>query len=64
MAWLLSRGQDIVPIPGTRSVKRIEENAGAADLTLTQADLAAIDEILPAGGFGARYAEGSLPTWV
>jgi aryl-alcohol dehydrogenase-like predicted oxidoreductase len=63
LAWLLSRGPDIVPIPGTRSVQRIEENAGAADLTLTAADLAAIDEILPTGGFGARYTEGNIPTW-
>ena len=53
-----------MPIPGTRSPKRVEENAGAAGLTLTDADLAAIDEILPHGGFGARYVEGALPTWV
>lgn len=64
LAWLLTRGEHIVPIPGTRSVRRIEENAGAADLTLTEADLAAIAEILPHGGFGARYAEEHLPTWV
>ncbi|WP_336246611.1 hypothetical protein [Streptomyces cupreus] len=44
--------------------KRVEENAGAAALTLTEADLAAIDEILPHGGFGARYAEGHVPTWI
>jgi aryl-alcohol dehydrogenase-like predicted oxidoreductase len=64
LAWLLTRGQHIVPIPGTRSPKRIEENAGAADLTLTDADLKAIDEILPQGGFGARYTEGHVPTWI
>ncbi|MEV2211026.1 aldo/keto reductase [Streptomyces sp. NPDC050997] len=64
LAWLLTRGEHIVPIPGTRSPKRIEENTGAADLTLTQADLKAIDEILPHGGFGARYADGHVPTWI
>lgn len=64
LAWLLTRGEHIVPIPGTRSPKRIEENAGAADLTLTDADMKAIDEILPQGGFGARYTEGHVPTWI
>lgn len=51
-----------MPIPGTRSAARIEENTGATDVTLTPADLAAIREILPTGGFGARYAE--VPTWI
>ncbi|MFF4276449.1 aldo/keto reductase [Streptomyces sp. NPDC001536] len=64
LAWLLTRGEHIVPIPGTRSVRRIEENAGAADVALTEADLAAIDEILPHGGFGARYTQEHLPSWV
>ncbi|WP_413804557.1 aldo/keto reductase [Streptomyces sp. OE57] len=64
LAWLLTRGEHIVPIPGTRSQKRIEENTGAADLTLTDTDLKAIDEILPQGGFGARYAGGQVPTWI
>ncbi|WP_257039797.1 aldo/keto reductase [Streptomyces sp. OV198] len=64
LAWLLTRGEHIVPIPGTRSPKRIEENAGAADLTLTDTDLKTIDEILPQGGFGARYTEGHVPTWI
>lgn len=64
LAWLLTRGQHVVPIPGTRSPKRVEENAGAAGLELTEADLAAIDAILPHGGFGARYAEGHTPAWI
>ncbi|MGW3949416.1 aldo/keto reductase [Streptomyces sp. NPDC004752] len=64
LAWLLTQGEHIVPIPGTRSPKRIEENVGAAAVTLTDADLAAIDAILPDGGFGARYAESHLPTWI
>ena len=64
LAWLLSRGEHIVPIPGTRSARRVEENVAALDLVLTEADIAAIQEILPAGGFGARYPEGALPNWV
>ncbi|MES5824305.1 aldo/keto reductase [Streptomyces sp. RG80] len=64
LAWLLTRGEHIVPIPGTRSVRRIEENTGAADVVLTETDLAAIDAILPQGGFGARYAQEHLPSWI
>ncbi len=64
LAWLLAQGDDIVPIPGTRSPARVEENTAAADLRLTPADLDAIAEILPTGGFGARYAGGAVPTWI
>lgn len=63
LAWLLAQGEHIVPIPGTRSADRVAENLGAVDLHLTTEDLAHIDEILPHGGFGARYGEGNLPTW-
>jgi aryl-alcohol dehydrogenase-like predicted oxidoreductase len=63
LAWLLAQGEHIVPIPGTRSAKRVEENVGAADLTLTGADLTRITEILPEGGFGSRYPEGMSPNW-
>ncbi|GAA0937779.1 aldo/keto reductase [Actinocorallia libanotica] len=62
LAWLLAQGDDIVPIPGTRSPDRVAENTAAADLSLTPADLDAITRILPDGGFGARYAR--LPTWI
>ncbi|MEV4075551.1 aldo/keto reductase [Nonomuraea fuscirosea] len=63
LAWVLAQGEDIVPIPGTRSPRRMEENAGAAELTLGPADLDAIAEILPTGGFGARYVAQVLPSW-
>ncbi|RYF46881.1 MAG: aldo/keto reductase [Comamonadaceae bacterium] len=63
LAWLLAQGEHIVPIPGTRSVARVEENTGASDLELTPADLNRIAEILPAGGYGARYIDAHLPTW-
>ncbi|MFI6635617.1 aldo/keto reductase [Nonomuraea fuscirosea] len=63
LAWVLAQGEDIVPIPGTRSPRRMEENAGAAELTLGPADLDAIAGILPTGGFGARYVAQVLPSW-
>lgn len=63
LAWLLAQGEDIVPIPGTRSRGRLEENVAAADLVLDEADLKRVAEILPTGGFGARYPEQHLPTW-
>ncbi|MFD4547503.1 aldo/keto reductase [Streptomyces sp. NPDC058466] len=63
LAWLLTQGEDIVPIPGTRNLERLEENVGAADVGLTDADLARIKEILPTGGYGARYPEAMMPTW-
>ncbi|MGC5566961.1 aldo/keto reductase [Streptomyces sp. FR-108] len=63
LAWLLAQGEHTVPIPGTRSPERVEENTRAAELTLTGADLAAINAILPHGGFGARYGEGYAPIW-
>ena len=62
LAWLLAQGDTIVPIPGTRSPKRLEENVGAVDFALTADDLVRITEILPTGGFGARYA-GGVPVW-
>jgi aryl-alcohol dehydrogenase-like predicted oxidoreductase len=57
LAWLLAQGDDIVPIPGTRSLQRVHEHAGAVDVGLTDADLAAIHEILPNGSYGNRYPE-------
>ena len=63
LAWLLAQGDDIVPIPGTRSTARLEENIGATRLRLEQADLQFLSEVLPSGGFGARYAKGAVPVW-
>ena len=58
LAWLLAQGEDIVPIPGTKRRKYLEENAGAADVTLTDEDLARIEEALPRGSVaGERYTE-------
>jgi aryl-alcohol dehydrogenase-like predicted oxidoreductase len=63
LAWLLAQGDDIVPIPGTRSEKRLAENLGAADVTLTDSDLVRVLEILPHGSFGSRYPASMLPKW-
>ncbi len=61
LAWLLTRGPDIIPIPGTRKVERLEENIGAAEVVLSPADLADIDRICsPAEVAGARYAPAGL----
>ena len=63
LAWLLAQGDDIVPIPGTKQVKYLEENVGALDVTLTPADLRRIDEIAPHGvAAGERYNEGGMRT--
>jgi len=58
LAWVLAQGDDIVPIPGTKRCKYLEENAGAAAITLTASDLARIEEVAPAGcAAGTRYPE-------
>jgi aryl-alcohol dehydrogenase-like predicted oxidoreductase len=55
LAWVLAQGDDIVPIPGTKRRKYLEENAAAADVELTEEDLARIDDELPEVS-GDRYA--------
>ncbi|MCY0148573.1 aldo/keto reductase [Hoeflea sp. G2-23] len=57
IAWLLSRGQHVIPIPGTRSAVHLQDCAKGADLKLNQAQLAEIERILPAGfAHGERYS--------
>ena len=61
LAWLLHQGEDIVPIPGTKRRKYLEENAAAADVTLTAEDLRHIEEAMPKGSVaGERYAEQQM----
>src|SRR2546428_5120133 len=56
LAWVLAQGDDIVPIPGTKRRKYLQENIGALDVNLTSTDLARIDEVAPHGAVaGARY---------
>jgi aryl-alcohol dehydrogenase-like predicted oxidoreductase len=60
LAWVLAQGEDIVPIPGTKRVRYLEENAGAADLSLTAEDLARLEEAFPKGATaGDRYPDMS-----
>jgi aryl-alcohol dehydrogenase-like predicted oxidoreductase len=61
LAWLLARGEDILPIPGTKRVSRLEENVGAIDVELDASDLARIDAAMPPGAAaGTRYPEAQM----
>jgi aryl-alcohol dehydrogenase-like predicted oxidoreductase len=58
LAWLLAQGEDIIPIPGTKRRKYLEENGGALNVKLTPDDLLRIDEVAPRGvASGERYPE-------
>jgi aryl-alcohol dehydrogenase-like predicted oxidoreductase len=59
LAWLLSRGPDVVPIPGSTRSERVEENAGAVGVTLSGEELSALDAIAPSVA-GERYPEGGM----
>ena len=61
LAWVLAQGQDIVPIPGTKRRKYLQENIGALDVDLTSEDLRRIDEVAPKDAFaGSRYPEAMM----
>ncbi|MBA2692644.1 MAG: aldo/keto reductase [Rubrobacter sp.] len=61
LAWLLHRGDDIVPIPGTKRRKYLEENVASADVELTEDDLSRINEAMPKGSaHGDRYYESQM----
>ncbi len=61
LAWLLAQGEDIVPIPGTKRREYLEENAGAADVALTEEDLRRIEQAIPRGSAaGERYDEAQM----
>jgi len=60
IAWLLTRGEDIVPIPGTKRRRYLEENLAAVDITLTTAELEQINAVMPQGAaVGDRYPDTS-----
>jgi aryl-alcohol dehydrogenase-like predicted oxidoreductase len=61
LAWLLAKGSDIVPIPGTKSVARLEENAAADAVELTADQLARLNGLTPA--VGGHHAEAQMP-WI
>jgi aryl-alcohol dehydrogenase-like predicted oxidoreductase len=61
LAWVLAQGDDIIPIPGTKKRKYLEENAGAADITLSKDDLKKIEDVVNRHpNTGNRYSEGAL----
>jgi aryl-alcohol dehydrogenase-like predicted oxidoreductase len=61
LAWVLAQGDDIIPIPGTKRVKYLDDNLGAAAVVLTRADLDELDRLFPRGvAVGERYAEGGM----
>jgi aryl-alcohol dehydrogenase-like predicted oxidoreductase len=59
LAWLLAQGPDVVPIPGTRTIARLEENAAAANVTLSAEELGEIAGALPEA-VGTRYPAASM----
>jgi aryl-alcohol dehydrogenase-like predicted oxidoreductase len=61
LAWLLAKGPDIVPIPGTKRVVRLEENVAADDVELTPEQVARLDELTPA--VGGHHADAQMP-WI
>lgn len=61
LAWVLAQGEDMAPIPGTKRRKYLEENAAAAEIVLSRADLSEIDAIAPRGvAAGERYDAGGM----
>lgn len=61
LAWVLAQGEDIIPIPGTKRSKYLDENVAALDLKLTPDDLRRIEEIAPRGAAaGPRYPEAMM----
>jgi len=63
LAWVMAQGDDVVPIPGTKRRKYLEENLGALDVELSRQELASIEAVFPRGATaGARYAAGTVGT--
>ena len=61
LAWVLAQGEDIIPIPGTKKRKYLEENVGAIEVNLTTADLTAINDLIKRYPItGERYSEGAM----
>jgi len=61
LAWVIAKGDDLIPIPGTKRVKYLEENAGAVDVVLSPAEVAEIDAVFPPdSAVGDRYASNMM----
>jgi aryl-alcohol dehydrogenase-like predicted oxidoreductase len=64
LAWLLARGEDVIPIPGTNHVRNLEQNAAAADIELTDHEIDTLNEVFAIGaGAGERYDPKLLEKW-
>jgi aryl-alcohol dehydrogenase-like predicted oxidoreductase len=63
LAWLLAQGEDVIPIPGTKRRKYLEENAAAANIKLTRAEIQELEAAIPLNEIvGERYNAGGLNT--
>ncbi len=63
LAWVLAQGEDIIPIPGTKRIKYLEENVGAVNIQLNKSDLEKLEKIAPHGAAkGLRYPEAAMAT--
>ena len=63
LAWVLAQDEDIVPIPGTKRIRYLEQNVAATEINLTADDLERIESVFPAGAAaGTRYPEGGMRT--
>jgi len=63
IAWLLAQGKDIIPIPGTKRIERLEENIKAVDIELSKDDLKKINDVAPVGAAaGTRYPAAAMNT--
>jgi len=61
LAWVLSKSKDIVPIPGTKRRRYLDQNLGALEITLTAADQVALEKVMPPGSTaGQRYHEAGM----
>jgi aryl-alcohol dehydrogenase-like predicted oxidoreductase len=61
LAWVMAKGEDVIPIPGTKSPRRLEENAAATEVQLSEEDIAELDEsISPEAVRGSRYPESMM----
>jgi aryl-alcohol dehydrogenase-like predicted oxidoreductase len=63
LAWVMAKGEDMIPIPGTKRRKYLEENAAAADIHLTPAEIKELETAVDASAVaGERYAAGAMKT--
>jgi aryl-alcohol dehydrogenase-like predicted oxidoreductase len=64
LAWLLAQGPDVVPIPGSRHLDRIEQNAAAAGVRLSEADLRSIEAAVPRAAWAGDRRSFAVPSTV